>query len=190
MSKRKAGRVLTLLGLCAVLIAPSVVRSADQSAVDKIAHGKYLVNLGGCNDCHSPKVMTDKGPAFDQSHLLSGHQAGEVVPEVAAGQINPAGWIAMCNANMTAWAGPWGVSFASNLTPDKQTGIGDWTEEQFVKALRTGKHRGFGRPIMPPMPWESIGHATDEDLGAIFAYLKSLPAVTNKVPDPLPPAGK
>jgi len=188
MRMRRAAQVFTLVGLCAAFAAPALVYSGDQPSDDQVARGKYLVTLGGCNDCHSPKKMTDKGPAFDETRLLSGQPAADPIPAVADGAINPAGWMAMCNANMTAWAGPWGVSFASNLTPDKQTGLGEWTAEQFIKALRTGKHRGFGQPILPPMPWQTIGMATDEDLTAIFAYLQSLPAVSNKVPNPIPPA--
>jgi hypothetical protein len=88
---------------------------------------------------------------------------------------------------MTAWAGPWGTSFAANLTPDIETGLGSWTEAMFVKAIRSGKHMGEGRPILPPMPWQVYKNLTDEDLKSIFAYLQSLPAVENAVPEPVPP---
>ena len=99
--------------------------------------------------------------------------------------------MAMTNPMLTAWAGPWGVSFAANLTPDKETGIAEWSEEHFIQALRTGKHQGQpnGRDILPPMPWQFFKSMTDEDLKAIFAYLRSLPPVKNQVPLPvLPPA--
>ena len=89
----------------------------------------------------------------------------------------------------TAFAGPWGVSFAFNLTPDENTGTGIWTEEMFVTALRTGKHMGQSRPLLPPMPWQGYGQMTDEDLAAVFAYLRSVPAIHNRVLEPLPPAG-
>ena len=89
--------------------------------------------------------------------------------------------------DLTAWIGPWGITYTQILTPDDPTGIGTWTDEIFIKALRTGKHMGIGRPIMPPMPWQTIGQSTDEDLKAIFAYLKSLPPIHNQVPDPVPP---
>ena len=92
-------------------------------------------------------------------------------------------------ATNTAWSGPWGVSFAANLTPDPETGIWrEMTEEQFIQALRTGRHLGQGRPILPPMPWPLYGKKTDEDLKAIYAYLQTIPPIRNKVPDPLPPA--
>ena len=149
-------------------------------------HGAYLVNLGGCNDCHSPKVFTAMGPVPDTTRLLSGHPAGDKLPPFDPQMVQPGKWN-LGSGDLTAWVGLWGVSYAANLTPDEPTGIGTWTEEIFIKALRSGKHMGIGRPILPPMPWQSIGQTTDEDLKAIFAYLKSLPPVQNKVPDPVPP---
>jgi hypothetical protein len=87
----------------------------------------------------------------------------------------------------TAFAGPWGVSFAANLTPDKETGMGSWTEATFIQAIRSGRHEGMGRPIMPPMPWMQYRSASDEDLSAIFAYLQSIPAIANRVPQAMEP---
>ena len=88
---------------------------------------------------------------------------------------------------MTAFVGPWGMSYSSNLTPDKETGIGTWRVGDFIQAMRTGKHLGVGRPIVPPMPWQSVGTLSDKDLQAIFAYRMSRPAVSNRVPDYVPP---
>ena len=88
---------------------------------------------------------------------------------------------------MTAFSGPWGVSYSANLTPDDETGLGKWTEKTFIDALRTGKHLGKGRPILPPMPWQGIGTATDSDLKAIYAYLRSIKPLKNAVPDPIEP---
>jgi hypothetical protein len=90
-------------------------------------------------------------------------------------------------ATMTAWSGPWGVSFTRNLTPDPETGIGKWTEQNFIDSLRNGKIMGKGRPLLPPMPWAMYGTLTDEDLKAMFAYLKTIPPVKNRVPEPLAP---
>ena len=87
---------------------------------------------------------------------------------------------------MTAWSGPWGVSFTANLTPDKETGLGKWTENTFIQTIRTGRHMGRGRPILPPMPYPMYKNFTDEDLKAIFSYLQSIPAIENRVPEPLP----
>ncbi len=107
-------------------------------------------------------------------------------PPVNKSQVGPGNWV-LLNEELTAFVGPWGMSFAANLTPDDQTGIGLWTEDVFIKALRTGKHMGAGRPILPPMPWFNLVQAKEEDLQAMFAYLKSLPPVKNQVPTPIPP---
>ena len=93
-------------------------------------------------------------------------------------------------ATMTAWGGPWGVSFTRNLTPDKETGLGDWTAQNFIATMRTGKRMGKGRAILPPMPVQAFTNMTDDDLTAIFAYLQSVPAIKNKVPEPIPPVGQ
>jgi mono/diheme cytochrome c family protein len=148
--------------------------------------GEYLVTLGGCNHCHSSKVFTEMGPVPDTTKLLSGHPAGSKLASIDTSMVQPGKWI-LTSSDLTAWVGPWGISYAANLTPDEPTGIGTWTDEVFIKALRTGKHMGIGRPILPPMPWPDIAKATDEDLKAIFSYLKSLPPIRNQVPDPVPP---
>jgi len=92
-------------------------------------------------------------------------------------------WNSLASATNTAFAGPWGVSYASNLTPDKDTGMGAWTERIFVETMRTGKHRGDARPILPPMPWPNVARLTDDDLGSMYRYLTSIPAIKNRVPD-------
>jgi mono/diheme cytochrome c family protein len=158
-------------------------------SADTVKRGKYLVTIGGCNDCHTPKIMTAMGPAGDTTRLLMGHPAGQSLPPVPNELIGPDKWGAVTNSDLTAWLGPWGVSFSANLTPDKTTGMGAWTESAFIKAMRTGRHMGAGRPILPPMPWPSYGQMTDEDLKAIFAYLKSIKPIQNEVPLPIPPAG-
>jgi hypothetical protein len=149
-----------------------------------------LVTFGGCHDCHSPKKMGPNGPELDSARLLSGH------PETAkvAAPFKPVGgtpWIAATNEMLTVWSGPWGVSFAANLTPDTNTGLrsGVWTEELFIKAIRTGKHMGTARDILPPMPWQDVNALSDDDLKAIWAYLGTIPPINNHVPDPIPPAG-
>jgi hypothetical protein len=153
-----------------------------------IERGEYLVTLGGCNHCHSPKVMTPEGPKVDEAHLLSGSPAGMPLPVIDSTEITPGKWL-LGSSDLTAWVGPWGISYAVNLTPDTETGIGYWTEDLFIKMMRTGKFMGSdaGRPIMPPMPWEDIGKLTDEDLKCIFTYLRSVPPVNNRVHDHLPP---
>jgi len=157
---------------------------------DMIARGKYLVTVGGCNDCHSPKVFTAIGPVPDSTRLLSGHPVTAALPEITQNVLGPDKWGALTSAHFTAWAGPWGVSFARNLTPDTATGIGSWTPEMFIKAMRTGKDMGEGRDILPPMPWPNFAQMTDQDLRAVFAYLRSLKPIENAVPDPISPAGE
>jgi len=156
------------------------------SQAERIARGHYLVTTGMCGDCHTPKIMTPNGPVQDTTKLLSGASENLSISGVDPNLVKPGNWI-LFTQDLTAAVGPWGASFAANLTPDEETGIGSWREEMFINALRLGKHLGAGRPIMPPMPWEFIGKRSDEDLKAMFAYLKSLKPVKNKVPDYLPP---
>jgi mono/diheme cytochrome c family protein len=152
---------------------------------DAVARGKYLVNVMGCNDCHSPKMMTPQGPVPDTGRLLSGHPATEQLPPYDA---NTAKAYVLFNMGGTAVKGPWGTSFSANLTPD-DSGIGNWSEEQFIKAMKQGKWKGMdnSRTLLPPMPWQGYTQMTDEDVKAIFAYLKQLKPINNVVPAPLPP---
>ena len=158
------------------------------NTADRIVKGKKLVNTLGCNDCHSPKVMTAMGPVPDTLRLLSGHQADEELPAYDAAILKS---YVLFNMNNTATIGPWGTSFAANLTPD-QTGIGNWSEEQFFQAMKHGKFKGLenSRNLLPPMPWQSYAQMDDEDLKAIFAYLKSIKPVNNLVPMAIPPSAQ
>lgn len=153
---------------------------------EMVALGKYIVQTGGCDDCHTPKVFTERGPIFDTTRSLSGFPQDEVLPEIDMNMIGPDKWV-MTEKHLGAWVGPWGISYASNLTPDKATGIGTLTEEMFMKIMREGKYMGVGRPLLPPMPWEVYGKKTDEDLKAIYAYLMSIKPIRNEVPQPTPP---
>ncbi len=153
------------------------------------ARGKYLVTVGGCNDCHSPKIFTQQGPVEDTTRLLSGHPASDKIAEIPANVLGPGKWGALTTGDLTAWVGPWGVSYTANLTPDPNSGLGKWTEAMFIKAIRTGKHMGEGRQILPPMPWENFRQMKDGDLKAVWAYLRTLKPIQNTVPDPLPPPG-
>jgi len=182
-------RYLFYFSFISVFILSSCQTSQDMQSLSQeelIKKGEYLVLIGGCNDCHTPKTLTPEGPVPDMSLLLSGHPQNAEIPELDLSLIGPGKWM-MTNDHLTAWVGPWGMSFAANLTPDEQTGTGLWKEENFVNAMRTGKHMGLGRPILPPMPWFNLKLAKDEDLQAIFAYLKSLKPIKNLVPAPIPP---
>ena len=189
-NKRFAVGVL-LCGMALSAGALGADKGADAKSMKAlIERGKYLVTLGGCNHCHSPKVFTPMGPVPDTTRLLSGHPASAAPLNVPKDLIAPDKWGALTNNDLTEWAGPWGVSFARNLTPDPATGIGSWTEDIFIAALRTGKDMGKGRNILPPMPWSDIGQLTDGDLKAMFAYLKSLKPIANAVPNPISPTGE
>jgi len=178
--------MVLLLCMGAAVAQPAFTQSAGASKA-QIKRGQYLATFGGCGDCHTPKVMTPNGPGPDTSRLLSGHRADADPTPLSMGILKPSRWAAMTNSDLTAWAGPWGISFSANLTPDKDTGLGNWTVEQFIKAMRTGKHLGTGRPILPPMPWADVAVLTDKDMKALFAYLQSLPPIANPVPAPIPP---
>lgn len=167
-----------LLGL--VALAPGMV-----AAEDLVTRGEYIVSTSGCHDCHTPFVMGPNGPEPDMSRALSGHPADIAIDAPAA--VSPP-WAAAVNETNTAWSGPWGVSFTANLTPDPETGVlRGFSEEQFIQTIRTGRHQGQGRPLLPPMPWPVYARLTDEDLKAVFAYLQQVPPVRNAVPDPIPP---
>ena len=168
--------------LALAVAARAAPKQQPPSAAAK--RGEYLVTIGSCNDCHTPWKAGPNGPEPDISRLLSGHPEALVMPP-APSPASP--WMATGSGTFTAWAGPWGVSFSSNLTPDAETGLGKWTEQNFIEAMRTGRHQGRGRQILPPMPWQSLAKATDADLKAIFAYLRTIPAIRNRVPDPIPP---
>ncbi|AWW00274.1 c-type cytochrome [Arcticibacterium luteifluviistationis] len=153
---------------------------------DAVKHGLYLVTIMGCNDCHSPKQMGPNGPEIIPELLLSGYPAERPVVKFTDPMIK-AGF-AMLYPDLTAAAGPWGVSFAANLTPD-ETGLGNWTEAQFKKAITEGKFKGLDseRMLLPTMPWFNYTSLTDEDVSSIFAYLKSIKPVKNSVPAPITP---
>jgi hypothetical protein len=180
--------LLLTSGLLGLLALAACAREDGQAGADDalVTRGRYLVTLGGCNDCHTPKLLRPTGPIPDSSRFLSGHPADAKVPPVPPGVLSPDGWGALVSPGLTAWAGPWGVSFTANLTPDA-TGLASWSADQFIQTMRTGKHLGVGRPILPPMPWYDIGQLTDEDLRAIFAFLRTIKPVQNAVPAPLPP---
>jgi len=176
--------VLALLGAIAVA-PPADAGEPGALTVEQAARGKYLVSTSGCMDCHTPMKMGPNGPEWDLSRTLSGHPEDLKMPPVPA--LPPGPWLVVSGATNTAFAGPWGVSFSANLTPDPDTGLGQWTVQDFKNTIRTGRHLGRGRPVLPPMPIPMYRNFTDADLEAIFTYLQSIPAISNRVPEPLPP---
>ncbi len=162
--------------------APAPQGTASAALIER---GRYLVNFGGCHDCHTPWKVGPRGPEPDMARALTGHPEQMAVPP--GPQLPPGPWMATVAATMTAWSGPWGTSFTANLTPDVETGLGEWTEENFIQTMRTGRRMGKGRPLLPPMPYPALASLNDHDLKAIFAYLRSLPPVRNRVPQPIDP---
>jgi mono/diheme cytochrome c family protein len=140
--------------------APGGVASGGPPASDPVKRGEYLVQTIGCGHCHTPGGIYGEP---DPTRFLSGSEVG--------------------------WKGRWGVSYPRNLTPDSATGIGTWTAEQIVTALRTLK-RPDGSTLHLPMPWNHFVYLSEDDSKAIAAYLKSVPPVMHKVPDYVPPGGK
>ena len=196
---------LILPALCAIglttMIVISCTDSANKTTVNSTdstgasamkgdttaSRGEYLVRIMGCHDCHTPLKMTPQGPAPDMDHMLSGAQAGtQLAPYDTT---TTKGWVLM-SMTMNSFVGPWGTSFAANITSDA-TGIGNWTFDNFRKALVEGKSKGMdgARTLLPPMPWQNFQHIDEADLKAIFNYLKSTKPISNIVPNPIPPGG-
>jgi hypothetical protein len=148
--------------------------------------GEHLVTVSACNDCHSPKKMTPNGPEIDSSLLLSGHPSQ--MPEISVDRKEMEQKGLGVTQDLTSWIGPWGISYTANLTSDA-SGIGNWTESQFIYAIRNGKSKGMenSRTLLPPMPWQMYRNFSDNELKAIFAYLKSTKPIRNIVPAPKPP---
>ena len=185
MRTNLAARALAAGALVAAIGTAACTGPEAASQTSRVERGKYLVTIGGCNDCHTPLKMGPKGPEPDMARMLSGHPESF---EISTGT-TPASaqWMMTAAVTGTAFSGPWGVSFAANLTPDQNTGLGIWTEDMFIRTIRTGKHMGASRDILPPMPWPMYRNATDEDLKSIYAFLRSIRPVHNRVPTPLPP---
>jgi hypothetical protein len=158
----------------------------DLSGDQLVQRGEYIVTTLGCSDCHSPKRMGERGPEVIPELNLSGYPADRPLTQIDTPVLRK-GWI-LFQPDLTAAVGPWGVSFAGNITSDA-TGIGNWTEENFIRAMKEGKFKGLegARSLLPPMPWQNYGKMNEADLRAIFAYLKTTKPVHNVVPAMIPP---
>lgn len=179
------GTLLTGCGNPTPQVKAEVSATTPPTPESRVKRGEYLVTVGGCNDCHTPFKMGPNGPEPDMSRMLSGHPE-QVKIDAPAMPKMPWGWSG--DITNTAFSGPWGVSFAMNLTPDSLTGIGIWSEDMFMKTIRSGKHWATSRPIMPPMPWFNYAKMTDEDLKSVYAYLRTIPKVRNHIADYIPPS--
>lgn len=177
----KPNTCLAMALACGLLQSTAFAAGKDAALIKR---GGYLVTVGGCIDCHTPFTMGANGPEKDMARGLSGHPEGMRMP--APPKLSDE-WAWAGSATATAFVGPWGTTYAPNLTPDRETGIGAWTKSDFIQTLRTGKHLGVARPILPPMPWQALSRLPEKDLQAMYAYLMAQPAVKNKVPDYAPP---
>jgi hypothetical protein len=166
--------------------APKETEKVALSKEQLVKRGEYLVTSIGCQDCHSPKRMGERGPEYIPELSFSGYQANNELPPISQDALDK-GWVLM-SPDLTAAVGPWGVSFAANLTSD-DTGIGTWSFEQFKRSLTEGKLKGQpnGRTLLPPMPWENFKNLKEEDLRAMYEYFLSTEPVNNPVPPPIPP---
>lgn len=177
--------LLILAGLAACTGGSATADTATTvlDSTQLVKRGEYLVSIIGCDDCHSPKRMGAHGPELIPELRLSGYPHDLQLPAPDATTVGK-GWV-MLSSDLTSAVGPWGQSFAANITSDA-TGIGNWPEENFIRAMRHGKFKGSaeGRDLLPPMPWFVYKNMSDEDLRAIFAYLKTTPPVHNVVPAP------
>ena len=173
----------TILVSCKNDSVVSEKKPVAMDSTEKVKRGEYLVSIIGCDDCHSPKRMGPMGPEIIPELRLSGYPSSRPIQKADSNVVKQ-GW-ALLGSDLTSAVGPWGMSFSGNLTSD-ETGIGNWTEENFLRAIRQGKYKGLenSRPLLPPMPWFVYKNMSDEDLKSIFAYLKTVKPVENVVPIP------
>lgn len=188
--------------MCAILLAAAITTGCgrkaagpgEEVAVDRGSYsavqqerGKVLTEEWKCNFCHTPEIAGPEGKAIpDPDRLLSGHPADEEIPEMGDMILGTAEYMEFLdNLDSTVWASNDRLVFSANITPDNETGIGTWTEEQFIGTMRSGRHMGLGRRILYPMPWQELGELDDADLIAIYAYLLTVKPVENRVPPPI-----
>jgi len=183
-------RIISIVFLSLFLTALFAV-AADTDSEDtngnQAVKGMELVKQGNCGFCHTPLIETKEGAVPAPGKTLSGYPSGMELPELPDAEIDSEEWLKFLGSlPNSVWAGPWGLSFASNITPDPKTGIGKWTEDIFIETMRSGRHIDLKRDISPPMPWRDYAKLSDEELAAIFAYLMTLEPVVNPVPKPIP----
>ena len=152
----------------------------------QVEWGEHIVTIAGCNDCHTPKKMTPMGLAIDSTLLLSGHPENAPAPDVDRKMLESKGMV--LTQDFTAWVGPWGITYTANLTPDP-SGTGNWTEAQFVYALKNMISKGLpsSRHLLPPMSLMPAQDMTEDELKAIYAYLRTIKPIKNNSVQPTPP---
>ena len=194
----RVSRIITIVisaFLCITAVTPASSPASEKGPGTPdnkyVERGKQFVMEGNCDYCHTPLIETKEGPAPDMRRRLSGYPQDAEIPRLPDTETGSPEWIEFLGTlDTTEWAGPWGIVFSKNITPDPETGIGKWTEEIFIETMRSGKHIDLKRDIFPPMPWQDYRKLGDEDLKSIFAYLMTVAPVRNAVPKPVPMPGK
>ena len=154
--------VKTIAAALAALCVPLLAPVVAQAADPAtVARGKYLVTIASCHDCHTPGYFLGKP---DTARYLGGSDVGFELPGL-------------------------GTFLGPNLTPDKETGLGKWTDAQIVAAIQTGV-RADGRMLAPIMPYHAFANFTPQDVQAIVAFLRTIPPVQHKVEGPFGPGQK
>ena len=183
--------VLTFFSLLLITFVSFIVVSCNQKPAQEVAYSPERIEIGqaiiegwNCSFCHSPQIKGPEGkPIADPNRFMSGHPADEKIPAVPDMVLTSPEWMEFLdNLDSTAWATDNLVVFSANLTPDDETGIGSWTETEFVETLREGRHRGIERRIKYPMPWQELSELSDEELLSVYEYLMTLQPVSNEVP--------
>ena len=162
---------------------PVVVENKTSSPQEPLVkRGEYLAHISGCIHCHTPKMMTPMGPIPDTSRLLAGYISNATQNPISEDAFSK-GWL-LYNMEGTSLATPMFTSYSANITSD-ETGIGNWSYENFKTAITKGKYKGIptGRDLLPPMPWQDFQHFKEDDIQAIYAFLKSTKPVRNIVPE-------
>ena len=179
------GLILTIVFSACKGINETETSKNEQQHQESVQRGEYLVGIMDCAACHTPKVFTPNGPILDDSRLFSGFNSSNEKPQLSAEELETAKKWVLFSGDMTAAVGPWGISYTANISSD-ETGIGNWSFDQFKRAITQGKYKGLenGRPLLPPMPWQAYKDLKEEDLRAIFDYLKSTKPIENVVPPP------
>ena len=178
--------LVLIIFILLVIGIPNLFASKEMDKEIKIKMGKVLTEEFGCVDCHSPKLIIQDQIMIDEKKIFSGHPQNNILPDFPPELVGPGKWRGLYTSGMTAWGGPWGITYAANLTPDKETGIGNWSEENFMSVIKLGIHSSLTRKMLPPMPWSEVSRLGDDELSAIFVYLKSLKPIKNKVPESKP----
>ncbi len=182
---------LTVFSLLVLVAVSGIAMSCHQKPATETAYsperleiGQAIVEGWNCSFCHTPQIKGPDGKSMpDPKRLMSGHPADEKIPTVPDMVITSPEWMEFLdNLDSTVWATDNLLIFSANLTPDDETGIGTWTEVEFVETIREGRHRGIERRIKYPMPWRELSEVSDEELLSVYEYLMSLEPVDNKVP--------